>query len=241
MKRGPEHLALQGGAGRPPRPGQAGRPGRPGDGSGRPDRTGRASRPGRWKQRLLYGLLALALALGLAWKALRVNVSVAAVNLAQTVTGELVEYPAGDLPDALTFDRLEVKKAERRMMAYSRGRLVRVYVIALGENPVGRKRYEGDRKTPEGKYTINGKNPNSAYYKNLGISYPDAQDRKAAAALGKSPGGDIKIHGLAPEFASLGKAHRNSDWTWGCIAVTNEEMEELYNRTPIGIGIEIKP
>ncbi len=151
------------------------------------------------------------------------------------------EYPQGSLPDELSFTSLVLEKSKRRLTAYVKGKPVRVYLVALGEQPVGRKEFQGDNKTPEGKYTINDKNPNSAYYKNVGISYPNRTDRERAQKLGKPPGGDIKIHGLAPHFAEIGAAHRTTDWTYGCIAVTNPEMEEIYTRTPLGTPIEIRP
>jgi murein L,D-transpeptidase YafK len=154
---------------------------------------------------------------------------------------DFVEYPAGPLPQDLIFDGLRLEKSQRRLTAFHKNRPVRVYLVALGFAPVGHKQFQGDGKTPEGIYTINDKNPRSAYYKNLGISYPNAADRAFARKNDKSPGGDIKIHGLAPAFASLGSAHRLSDWTYGCVALTNPEMEELYSRTPVGIPIEIVP
>lgn len=150
-------------------------------------------------------------------------------------------YPNGPLAEGQTFDRLLLEKSERRLTAFSKGTAVRIYYVALGTEPVGRKQFEGDRKTPEGTYTINDKNPNSAYYKNLGISYPNKADRDYARKQNKKPGGDIKIHGLAPSFAELGAAHRLTDWTYGCIAVTNPEIDELFTRTPIGTPIEIVP
>lgn len=158
---------------------------------------------------------------------------------AQNIT--VAEYPAGPLPDNLIFDRLLLEKGKRRLTAYANGAPARIYTVALGTNPIGHKEFQGDRKTPEGLYKIDGKNPNSSYHKNLGVSYPNDQDRAKAAELGKAPGGDIKIHGLRPKDAYLGKAHRLTDWTHGCIAVTNEEMDELYARTPVGIPIEILP
>jgi hypothetical protein len=151
------------------------------------------------------------------------------------------EYPQGPLPESLMFDKLLLEKAKRRLTAYAKGKAVRVYLVALGENPLGHKQFQGDKRTPEGNYTINDKNPRSAYYKNIGISYPNAQDRERAKKMHKSPGGDIKIHGLAPHFAAMGPAHRATDWTYGCIAVTNPEMEEIFLRTPVGIPIEILP
>lgn len=150
-------------------------------------------------------------------------------------------YPQGELPDGLMFEKLFLQKKARKLTAYSNGKPVRVYLVSLGFAPVGPKEVQGDGKTPEGKYSIDGKNPHSAYYKNLGISYPDSKDRKNAQKLGKSPGGDIKIHGLAPSFAEIGEEHLLTDWTHGCIAVTNPEMEELYTRTAVGTPIEIVP
>jgi hypothetical protein len=151
------------------------------------------------------------------------------------------EYPSGPLSEDLLFDRLLLEKSQRRLTAFHKGKAVRVYLVALGFSPVGHKQFQGDGKTPEGVYAINDKNPHSAYYKNLGISYPNDADRAFARKNGKSPGGDIKIHGLAPSFASLGSSHRLTDWTYGCAALTNPEMEELYSRTPIGTPIEIVP
>lgn len=150
-------------------------------------------------------------------------------------------YPRGGLADDCRFERLLLEKGKRRLTAFSGGKAVRVYLVALGANPVGAKEVQGDKKTPEGKYTINDKNPNSAYHRNLGISYPNQADKTRAAKLGRSPGGDIKIHGLAPDFAFIGQAHRLTDWTFGCVAVTNDEIEELFERTHVGIPIEIVP
>jgi murein L,D-transpeptidase YafK len=90
-------------------------------------------------------------------------------------------------------------------------------------------------------YEIDGKNPNSICHKNLGISYPNDVDRANAKTLGKSPGGGIKIHGLLNGYGHIGKAHVLNDWTWGCIAVTDEEMDELYYAVPIGTPILILP
>jgi murein L,D-transpeptidase YafK len=150
-------------------------------------------------------------------------------------------YPQGPLPASLRFDKLLLEKSSRRLTAFANGKAVRVYLAALGENPVGRKEYEGDKRTPEGSYRIDDKNADSAYHRNLGISYPNGQDRAGAAAAGKNPGGNIKIHGLAPEFAHLGQAHRLTDWTYGSIAVTNPEIEELFAHTMAGTPIDIVP
>jgi len=121
----------------------------------------------------------------------------------------------------------------------STGTIIKTYHISLGNQPVGQKQFEGDERTPEGTYTINAKNPNSSYYKNLGISYPTQQQSEQAKQQGKSPGGDIKIHGLPNGRKAPGKFHKLTDWTNGCIAVTNEEMEDIYQHTPIGTSIII--
>jgi len=148
-------------------------------------------------------------------------------------------YPGKKLPDDAVVDRLVVYKSKRQMLAYSSGRLLKTYTIALGKNPVGHKQYEGDNRTPEGTYTINARNPHSGYHKNLGISYPNETDRANAAALGKPPGGHIKIHGLRNGRGAISKLHRLKDWTAGCIAVTNTEVDELYKAVKQGAVIEI--
>lgn len=127
------------------------------------------------------------------------------------------------------------------MYAYTNGKLVKVYSIAIGRNAVGDKEHEGDKRTPEGSYHINGKNPDSGYHKNLGISYPDKTDLQEAHAKGVHAGGDVKIHGLKNGRGLLGKFHRLRNWTAGCIAVTNDEMDELYDAVSVGTPIIIRP
>jgi murein L,D-transpeptidase YafK len=150
-------------------------------------------------------------------------------------------YPMTALPQGTVIDKIVVLKSERKMMVYHGDELLKTYRISLGGSPIGHKEYQGDMRTPEGIYTINDKNPNSNYYKNLGISYPNDADRAHARSLGLSPGGDIKIHGLPNGSVDFGKFHLVTDWTHGCIAVTNEEMEELYNAVIIGAVIDIRP
>lgn len=146
------------------------------------------------------------------------------------------------LPLGSEIAKLVVRKADREMDAYdARGHLLKTYPVALGFSPVGHKQFEGDGKTPEGRYTINSRNPNSSYHKNLGISYPNAADRARAAAQGKSAGGDIKIHGLRNGLGGIGAQHLRRDWTHGCIAVTNGEIDELYALVKSQAEIEILP
>lgn len=150
-------------------------------------------------------------------------------------------YSLRPLPKGTKVDKLVVKKSERRLEAYSKGELLKTYTVSLGKQPLGDKQYEGDNRTPEGRYTINDKNPHSGYYKNLGVSYPNTADRREARQLGKPVGGDIKIHGLPNQLPYIGKWHRLWDWTAGCMALTNDEMEELYQAVPVGTVIEILP
>jgi murein L,D-transpeptidase YafK len=143
------------------------------------------------------------------------------------------------LPNNTKIDALVVYKSERKLIAFSKGKIIKTYSIVLGKSPVGAKQFQGDNKTPEGIYSINGKNAHSVAYKNLGISYPNSND--ISNSKGKPKGGDIKIHGLMNHYWFLGNLHRLVDWTNGCIAVNNSEMEELYNAVKIGTRIEIRP
>ncbi len=116
-----------------------------------------------------------------------------------------------------------VNKENRRMYLFHEERVLSGYDIQLGFEPSGHKQFEGDGRTPEGLYRIDRRNPNSEFHLSLGISYPNVKDYAAAKALGKSPGGDIFIHGQKSPFKK-----EEGDWTWGCIAVTNDEIEEIY-------------
>jgi murein L,D-transpeptidase YafK len=140
-----------------------------------------------------------------------------------------------------TADRIVVEKAERTLTLYRDQRVLRTYRIALGRNPVGAKEQEGDGRTPEGTYAITGRNPQSAFHRSLRISYPNAADRRRAARAGVRPGGDIMIHGLPNGAGAIGAAHRLRDWTEGCIAVTNHEIEEIWRLVPNGTRIQIRP
>jgi len=147
--------------------------------------------------------------------------------------------PAEHIPEGVVIDRILVYKSRHELHAFSKGKLVVTYKIATGKRP-GAKRFEGDQRTPEGVYVIRDRNPYSGYHKNLGISYPNDADRARARALGKSPGGDIKIHGLKNGMGYIGKFHRWTDWTNGCIALDDEEVDELYDHVPLGTVIEIR-
>ena len=138
-------------------------------------------------------------------------------------------------------DKVLIEKKERRLTLLSRGEVIKTYKIALGGNPVGPKERQGDNKTPEGTYIIDSRNNNSGYHLSLHISYPNEKDKQRAKELGVSPGGDIMIHGIKNGFSWVGASHAEVDWTEGCIAVTNQEMEEIYQFVPNGTIVEIRP
>ena len=138
-------------------------------------------------------------------------------------------------------DKVLIEKQERRLTLLSMGEVIKTYKVALGGNPVGTKERQGDNKTPEGIYIIDSRNTKSDFYLSLHISYPNEKDRMRARELGVSPGGDIMIHGIKNGFSWVGASHSNTDWTNGCIAVTNEEMEEIFNLVPNGTIVEIRP
>jgi murein L,D-transpeptidase YafK len=136
----------------------------------------------------------------------------------------------------LRVDRVVVHKSRREMLLLSGESVVRSYRIALGRDPIGHKQQEGDGRTPEGRYTIDRRNPNSKYHLSLHISYPSPADLDRARALAVDPGGDIMIHGLKPSAA-----HPQSDWTQGCIAVTDSEMDEIWDLVADHTPIDILP
>lgn len=138
-------------------------------------------------------------------------------------------------------DRLRVDKSERRLELISRGVVVAEYRVALGASPEGPKREEGDGRTPEGLYEIDGRKRDSDYHLALHVSYPNAEDRAQAEARGIDPGGAIMIHGLPNGLGFVGASHAMMDWTDGCIAVTNREIEEIWEWVRDGVPIEIEP
>lgn len=131
--------------------------------------------------------------------------------------------------------KLAIFKSSRKLYLFHEDEALRVYDVDLGFAPIGDKKIEGDGKTPEGHYTIDKRNPRSTYHLSIGISYPNDEDRREAKALDKPPGGDIFIHGR------VGWRGRRpgTDWTWGCISVSNKEMEEIYSMVALDTPIEI--
>ena len=137
-------------------------------------------------------------------------------------------------------DRVIVHKKEHTMELMYAGRVIKTYKVALGRSP-GPKQQQGDLRTPEGVYVIDRRNAKSSCHRSLHISYPNAADRVRARKLGVAPGGDISIHGLPNGEGYIGAAHRAHDWTYGCIAVTDEEIEEIWKLVDNGTPIEIRP
>ena len=148
---------------------------------------------------------------------------------------EVVALPKGPA------DKILIEKNERRLTLFSKGKLLKTYKIALGGNPDGPKERQGDNKTPEGTYVIDSRNRGSLYHLSLHVSYPNDKDKKRAKQLGVSPGGDIMIHGIKNGFSWVGGLHTEVDWTKGCIAVTDEEIDEIDTLVPNGTHVEIRP
>ena len=138
-------------------------------------------------------------------------------------------------------DQVIVVKSQHTLTLLSQGKVLRTYKVALGGAPIGAKAQQGDHKTPEGHYILDRRNAKSRFYKSIHVSYPNEEDKQRAARIGVSPGGDIMIHGLPNGFGWLGKSHRDRDWTDGCIAVTDLEMDEFWDLVPDGTPIEIRP
>jgi murein L,D-transpeptidase YafK len=138
-------------------------------------------------------------------------------------------------------NKVLVLKSERILELLDHGKVLKKYKVALGSAPVGKKQKQGDHKTPEGLYILDRRNEHSQFYRALHISYPNADDRMEARKAGISPGGDIMIHGLPSGMGWIGSRHRLRDWTDGCIAVTDEEMDEIWRAVADGTPIEIRP
>jgi len=165
------------------------------------------------------------------------------VALAATFVGGLAygNWGLASLPAGASADTVVIEKAARRLVLMRQGQVLKSYRVSLGGQPIGPKEREGDERTPEGPYVIDSRNPNSAFHLSLHISYPNAADSARAAKLGVAPGGAIMIHGIRNGLGWLGRFHRLGDWTRGCVAVTNPEVEEIWRAVPDGTQVEILP
>ncbi len=161
--------------------------------------------------------------------------------LAPGVSPTIRRTPVVGIKGRIIADSIVVEKEKHTLTLYQLGVPVRTFQVALGKEPKGDKIRIGDGRTPEGLFHIDSRNAASKYHMSLHISYPDVPHQRRAHALGFAPGGDIMIHGLPPAYADLGAAHREFDWTEGCIAVTDAEIEEIWRMVPNGAPIQIKP
>ncbi|MCC7247583.1 MAG: L,D-transpeptidase family protein [Lysobacter sp.] len=143
-------------------------------------------------------------------------------------------WPPSLAPSSQHADEIRVFKQQRRMDLLRRGKVIRTYRVLLGDAPVGHKRQQGDERTPEGRYSITFRNDKSRFHLSLRVSYPNEADRAQAQKRGVDPGGDIMIHGGTPPGY-------DRDWTDGCIALTNDQIEEVWRLVPIGTPILIEP
>lgn len=159
-----------------------------------------------------------------------VMIIVLSVGLAGCSTSKFRTYNGPEVT------KVVVNKADRRMHLLHHDQLLKSYDVDLGFAPEGHKEFEGDGKTPEGEYVIDRRNPNSQFYLSIGISYPNPADVTRARMAGLSPGGDIFIHGASKRGLAAKR-----DWTWGCIAVTNREMEDIYAMVRNGTPILVTP
>ena len=175
----------------------------------------------------------------------RNNVSslrILAVSALIGVVGVLLwaHWPPAAL-DGVKADRVVITKASRTLALTRNGDVLQTYAVALGANPVGHKQQEGDERTPEGTYVIDYRKPDSSFHRALHISYPDSEDVQRAVRSGVDPGGLIMIHGLPNRAPFLGRLHRFTNWTDGCIAVTNSEMDQIWTAVDDGTVVEIRP
>ncbi len=168
---------------------------------------------------------------------MRIRVLAALTALLLSMPG-VAQRAAQPAPHA---DRVLVLKKERTLQLLRQGKMIRSYKVALGGDPIGPKARQGDHKTPEGLYVLDSRNPHSQFYKSIHISYPSAREREAARQRGLSPGGDVFVHGLPNGYGWVGSSHRLKDWTDGCIAVTNTEMDDIWQAVADGTPIEIRP
>jgi murein L,D-transpeptidase YafK len=170
--------------------------------------------------------------------------AVAALGLAALVAWDFIK-PGREIPPLAEASRratsIVVEKEARRLTLLQGDTVIKTYRTSLGSNPIGHKQREGDSRTPEGRYTIDGRNSRSRFHLSLHISFPDAADRARAAQNAVPPGSDIMVHGLRNGLGWLAGLHLVRDWTDGCIAVTNAEMEEIWALVDTGTPVQIKP
>jgi murein L,D-transpeptidase YafK len=158
-----------------------------------------------------------------------------------TAVGVWSSWPLPALAPGARADLLVLHKAARRLDLYQSGVLLKAYAVSLGRHPLGPKQQQGDGKTPEGEYIIDYRKADSSFYRSLHISYPAPADVAGARARGVAPGGFVMVHGMRNGLGWLGRLHLAFDWTDGCVAVTNREMDDIWRAVPDGTKIILKP
>ena len=177
---------------------------------------------------------------GTPWLPIIIGLSLAAiVSISAIAYAKSTSKPENPIPPSTAIDRVIVDKSDRILKLMSDGKVIRSYRIALGGSPTGHKQQEGDQRTPVGVYTLDYKNENSIAHRSIHISYPNTADKAYAKKLGVSAGGDIMIHGQMNGFGYLALFNQRRDWTDGCIAVTNDAMDEIMAAVKLGTPIEI--
>lgn len=169
------------------------------------------------------------------------NPVICCITLTLVVLAHHLLLPGQCTASLVKADKVVVIKGERSLLLLRNGEVLKTYKVALGVNPVGPKTRQGDKRTPEGTYHLDRRNARSKFYRSMHISYPNSEDTEKARARGILPGRDIMIHGLPKGYGYLGELHRMNDWTKGCIAVTNSEMDEIWTLVSDGTPIEIRP
>ncbi len=150
-------------------------------------------------------------------------------------------WPIAPLPDGIVADQVVVRKSARALDLFHGTELIRTYSVSLGRTPTGPKQQAGDGRTPEGTYRLDYRKADSSFHRALHISYPSPADVASATARGVGAGGLVMIHGMRNHFGWIGRGHRAIDWTDGCVAVTDREIEEIWRIVPDGTPITIQP
>ncbi len=173
------------------------------------------------------------------WLSIAIVLGLAVFSTSAIATTKSTTKQTQSIFDGVIIDKVFVDKSERRLQLLSADKVIKSYPIALGGNPIGHKQEEGDQRTPIGLYTLDYKNEKSQYYRSIHVSYPNAVDKAQAKKRGVSPGGAIMIHGQKNGFGALAMLNQQRDWTAGCMAVTNDEMDEIMAAVKVGTPIEI--
>lgn len=173
------------------------------------------------------------------WLFIVIGFSLAIMTSTSAIAAEGVSENKQAMLNNIVVDKVFVDKSARTLQLLSDDKVIKSYHIALGGNPIGHKQQQGDQRTPVGSYTLDYKNEKSKFYRSIHISYPNTTDKARAKSRGVSAGGDIMIHGQKKGFGALGVLNQQRDWTEGCIAVTDDEMDEIIAAVKVGTPIEI--